>query len=409
MPRVLLLMPSATYRAPDFLEAARALDVEVVVGCEEPQVLSGLMGTRALRLPLDDPDAAAKAIVEHDSLTPLDAIVAVDDQGAVAAAAASERLGLHHNPPRAVAATRDKLAMRALLAQHEVPQPTYGTIPAGARPAEVALAVKTVGLPCVVKPTTLSASQGVLRADSLEGAAAVAQRVRRIAIGAGVDPEAPLLVERFVPGQEVALEGLLDDGALDVLAVFDKPDPLDGPAFEETIYVTPSRLTHRDIEAVVDATRKATRALGLREGPVHAELRLRDARAWVIEVAARTIGGLCSRALAFSTGRTLEQLVLAHAIGSPMGPLQREDRASGVLMLPIPRAGTLLGVEGVSRALAVPGVSDVQITIAPGREVVPVPEGNRYLGFVFARAKRPADAETALRRALSLLEVRIEG
>ncbi len=406
---MLLLIPSATYRAPDFLEAAKALQVEVVVGCEEPQALSSLMGDSALRLPLEDPEGSAQAIVQHDALTPLDAIVAVDDQGAVAAAAASERLGLRHNPPRAVAATRDKLVMRSVLARQEVPQPAYGTIPAGARPAEVALAVKDVGLPCVVKPATLSASQGVLRADSPEGVVAVAERVRRIATGAGIDPQAPLLVERFVPGEEVAVEGLLDDGILDVLAIFDKPDPLDGPAFEETIYVTPSRHANRDIEAVLDSTRKATQALGLREGPVHAELRLRDGRAWVIEVAARTIGGLCSRALAFSTGRTLEQLVLAHAIGSPLDSLRREDRASGVLMLPVPRAGTLLGVEGVSRALAVPGVTDVQITIPPGRRVVPVPEGNRYLGFVFARARHPADAEAALRRALSVLEVRIEG
>jgi biotin carboxylase len=409
VPRVLLLIPSATYRAPDFLEAARALDVEVVVACEEPQALSGLMGSRALRLPLGDPDRAAKAIVKQDSLTPLDAIVAVDDQGAVAAAAASEQLGLRHNPPHAVTATRDKLAMRALLAQQEVPQPDYATIPAGAGPAEIALAAKTVGLPCVVKPATLSASQGVLRADSPEDAVAVAQRVRRIATGAGVDPEAPLLVERFVSGNEVALEGLIDDGALDVLAVFDKPDPLDGPTFEETIYVTPSRLAHRDIETVLDITRKAAQALGLREGPVHAELRVRDGRAWMIEIAARTIGGLCSRALAFSTGRTLEQLVLAHAIGSHLGSLEREEGASGVLMIPIPRAGTLLGVEGVSRVLAVPGVTDVQITIPPGRDVIPVPEGSRYLGFVFARAKRPGDVQAALRRALSLLEVHIEG
>jgi hypothetical protein len=207
----------------------------------------------------------------------------------------------------------------------------------------------------------------------------------------------------------VALEALLREGVLDVLAVFDKPDPLDGPAFEETIYVTPSRLDHDDVEAAIDATRKAAQALGLRDGPVHAELRVGGGRAWVIEVAARTIGGLCSRTLAFSTGRTLEQLVLAHAVGLPLGSLQREDHASGVLMIPIPRAGTLLGVEGISRAFAVPGVTDVQIAITPGREVMPVPEGNRYLGFVFARTKRPRDTETALRRAEALLEVRIEG
>jgi biotin carboxylase len=366
------------------------------------------MGTRALRLPLEDPDAAAQAVVEHDRLSPLDAIVAVDDQGVVAAATASQRLGLRHNPPEAAAATRDKLAMRVLLAREEVPQPAFRAIPAGAQAEEVRLLARTVGLPCVIKPVTLSASQGVLRADSPEEAVSVAQRVRDIATRAGVNRDEPLLVERFVAGNEVAVEGLMRDGALEVLAVFDKPDPLDGPAFEETIYVTPSRLDHDDLEVVTDVTRQSAKALGLRDGPVHAEVRVADRRAWVIEVAARTIGGLCSRALVFATGHTLEQLVLAHALGLQLGSPQREERASGVLMIPIPRSGTLVRVEGTSRALAVPGVTDVQITIAPGRKLSPAPEGNRYLGFVFARAKRPQAVETALRRAGSLLEVRIE-
>ena len=407
MPRVLLLLPSATYRAQDFIEAAKALDVQVVVGCEEPHALSGLMGARAIRLSLDDPDAAARAVVEYDRSSPVDAIVAVDDQGVIAAAAASESLGLRHNPPDAVAATRDKLAMRALLARKEVPQPAFRTVPAGAQPEQVGLLARIVGLPCVIKPATLSASQGVIRADSPEEAASVAHRVRDIATGAGVDPQAPLLIERFVPGNEVAVEGLLRDGTLEVLTVFDKPDPLDGPVFEETIYVTPSRLDHDDLELVADLTRQSAEALGLSDGPVHAELRVAGGRAWVIELAARTIGGLCSRALVFATGRTLEQLVLAHAVGLPPGSLEREERAAGVLMLPIPQAGTFLGVNGVSRALAVPGITDVQITIAPGRKVSPVPEGSRYLGFVFARAKRPQDVETALRRAGSVLEVNI--
>jgi len=406
--RVLLLLPSATYKAKDFLHAARALGIDVVVGCDETPALGELMGTRALRLPFDDPDAAAEAIVLHDSATPLDAIVAVDDQGVVAAAAASERLGLRHNPPGAAAATRDKLVMRALLAKEEVSQPAFATLPDGATTEDLAAIADAVGLPCVVKPTTLSASQGVLRADSPEALADVARRVRRIATSAGVDPRSSLLVERFIPGDEVAVEGLLRDGDLEVLAIFDKPDPLEGPAFEETIYVTPTRLDDEDSRAVVDATRKAAEALGLREGPVHAELRIHRGRAWVIEVAARTIGGLCSRALTFSTGRSLEELVLAHAAGIALGPVEREERASGVLMIPIPRAGRLVAVDGIAEALHVQGVIDVQVTIAPGREVLPVPEGNRYLGFVFARAQRADQVEASLRTARSLIQVHIE-
>jgi biotin carboxylase len=271
----------------------------------------------------------------------------------------------------------------------------------------VARLVHAIGLPCVIKPTTLAASQGVLRADTADDAMDVVERVRHIAACATGVGDAPLLLEKFVPGPEVAVEGLLTDGELAVLAVFDKPDPLDGPAFEETIYVTPSRLTANDMQAVMSTTASACRALGLVQGPVHAEIRVSDGRATVIEVAARTIGGLCARTLSFSTGRTLEQLVIAQALDRPLGSVRRQARASGVLMLPIPRAGILEGVHGRDRALNVPGVTDVQITIPPGRPVVPVPEGDRYLGFVFARGRTPAEVETALRRALTLLEVRI--
>jgi biotin carboxylase len=406
MARLLLLVPSATYRARDFLDAARTLGVEVVIGTEEAHAMAPSMGARALEVPLDDPAAAARVIVAHDGVAPLDAVIAVDDTGTVVAALASAQLGLRHNPPDAVAAARHKLDMRTRLAAFEVPQPAFAPLAAGAGPEEVAAVVGAVGLPCVIKPTTLSGSQGVLRADTLEEAVAVAARVRRIATGAGVDPGSPLLVERFAPGPEVAVEGLVVSGQLRALAVFDKPDPLDGPAFEETIYVTPSRLAPDELAAVVSAAAAATAALGLVDGPVHAEVRVRDARAVVIEVAARTIGGLCSRALSFSTGRSLEELVISHALGLPLGPTAAQG-ASGVLMVPIPRAGTLVGVDGQDAARAVAGVTDVEITIAPGRAVVPVPEGNRYLGFVFARDATPARVERALRRAWALLDVRV--
>jgi biotin carboxylase len=407
VPRVLLLLPSATYRAPDFLEAARTLGVEVVVGSEEPLASGPLMGIRAIQVPLADPPRAADTIVEHDEILPLDAVVAVDDQGTAAAAAASKLLGLRHNPPSAVLAARDKLVMRSMLEAGEVSQPAFAPIAAEASDETVASLAERVGLPSVIKPTTLSASQGVVRVDSAREAPSVARRVRRIATEAGVDLGEPLLLESFVAGPEVAVEGLLQDGELEVLAIFDKPDPLDGPAFEETIYVTPSRHDEPDTQAVIRATQAATRSLGLVEGPVHAELRVDGARAFVIEIAARTIGGLCSRALSFSTGRSLEQLVVAHALGLHLGSLELEGRASGVLMLPIPRAGTFLGVNRIPEALAVPGITDVQVTMARGRPVIPVPEGNRYVGFAFARAHGAKEVEHALRMAGSLLEVSV--
>jgi biotin carboxylase len=396
-----LLLPTTTYRAADFVTAAARLGVDVVVGSEHRQALAGPMGDRAVVVPLAGGDAALDAIAALHDRTPLDAVLAVDDHGVVVAAAAAQRLGLRHNPPNAVAATRDKAAMRERLAAASLPQPAYRIVAHG---AHVASAATEVGYPCVVKPVSRSASQGVIRVDDAIQAAAAGIRIRAI-VGDG--PE-PLLVERFVPGAEVAVEGLLLGGRLEVLAVFDKPDPMDGPFFEETIYVTPSRQPASvlaDLEATVA---RAAAALGLREGPVHAELRIGTAGAlMILELAARSIGGLCARALRFGAGVSLEEVIIRHALGLGLDGLARETQASGVMMLPIRSAGVLDRVSGQERALAIEGVVGVEISIASGRPVVPLPEGDRYLGFVFARGPTAQDVEDALRRAEACLEVRL--
>jgi hypothetical protein len=208
-----------------------------------------------------------------------------------------------------------------------------------------------------------------------------------------------LLAEQYVPGVEVALEGLLVGGTLHTLALFDKPDPLEGPFFEETIYVTPSRLPAAVQTAIEGVTAGACAALGLSEGPVHAELRVNDDGPWVLEVAARSIGGLCSRTLRFGTGMTLEEVILRHALGWPIDSLARQRRPAGVMMLPIPHAGRLAAVRGVEEARRVAGVEEVTITAHVGQTLVPLPEGWQYLGFVFARADTPAAVEAALRDA----------
>ncbi len=395
MTRVLLLLPTATYKAPDFVAAARALGAEVVVASERRQALADSMDDRAVVVPLDDVDAGVAAVVRLHERSPVDAVVAVDDQGLLVAARAGAELGLPHNPLAAVAATRDKAAMRAALAAHGVPQPASAV---AATPDEVRAAVAAVGLPCVVKPVGLAASRGVIRADDPDGAVAAAARVWTITDG-------PLVIEEYVPGVEVAVEGIVRAGVLEVLAIFDKPDPLVGPYFEETIYVTPSRLPDEIRARVEQLTADAVGALGLREGPIHAELRLDGDDVRVIEVAARSIGGLCARTLRFGAGISLEEIVLRHALGLPTDGLAREHAASGVMMLPIPRAGVLTEVRGQAEARAVPGVVGLEFTINPGRSVRPLPEGDRYLGFLFARGETPAEVETALRRGHAALDV----
>lgn len=385
MTRVILLVPTTTYRAPDFVAAARALGIELVVGADDAPVLGD--DDRVVALPLADVGASLDAIDELDRRRGVDAVVAVDDQGIVVAAEAGARLGFPHSPPDAVAVTRDKAAMRRRLAAGEVPQPRFGPSAAG------------VGFPCVVKPTGLSGSQGVIRCDSPAELDAARDRIATFWDG-------PLIVEEYVPGVEVALEGLLRDGALEVLAVFDKPDPLVGPYFEETIYVTPSRQPAATLALVTSVTERAAHALGLTEGPMHAEVRIDDAtHVWVIEVAARSIGGLCARTLRFGAGISLEEVILRHAVGMPLDGVAREEAAAGVMMLPIERAGTLVEVRGQAEALAVDGVVGLEITIPVGRELTPLPDGDRYLGFLFARGPDPAFVEAALRAAAARIDM----
>ncbi|HZT66361.1 MAG TPA: ATP-grasp domain-containing protein [Acidimicrobiales bacterium] len=405
MARILLVLPTGTYRADDFLAAADALGAEVVVASDRRQAMAEAMGDRALVVDLCDPEGAAAVVAALAERSPLDAVVAVDDSGVELAAAAAGRLGLAHNQAGAVAVTRDKARMRRALAAAGVAQPDFAVLGPGDDPAAVASAV---GFPAVVKPVALSASRGVIRVDDAESAGAAAARIRAILAAAGEDPEGPLVVDSFVPGPEVAVEGLLRDGRLEVLAVFDKPDPLDGPFFEETIYVTPSRLGPADLEALGGLVAGAVAAIGLTEGPIHAEARMAPGGPRLLEVAARSIGGLCSRALRFGAGVSLEELILRHALGAPLPDLQREAAASGVMMIPIPVSGTLRGVGGVDAARQVAGVADVVITVNPGRRVVSLPEGDRYLGFVFARGSSPAEVEASLRTAHAALEVRIE-
>jgi biotin carboxylase len=350
----------------------------------------------------DDPEGTAAAIEALDQQVPVDAVVAVDEQGVVVAAQAAARLGLPHNPPEAVAATRDKAALRRALDVAEVRQPAFRVVGPDDDPT---LAADAVGYPCVVKPIGLSGSTGVIRVDRAAEVVATAARIRGIAD----DARTTLVVERFVPGPEVAVEGLLRAGVLEVLAVFDKPDPLDGPYFEETIYITPSRHPVGLVTEVTRLVQHACAALGLAEGPVHAEARLAPDGPMLLEVAARSIGGLCGRALRFGAGVSLEELILRHALGLATDGLVREDVASGVMMLPIPAAGVLREVAGQEAARAVPGIVGLELSIARGRRVEPLPEGSRYLGFLFARADTPAAVESALRAAHAHLDVVIDG
>jgi biotin carboxylase len=409
---LLLLLPTVTYRTVAFVEAARRLGVDVTVASERPSTFERANPTGLVTLDFADPTHAAAQARVFARAHLVHGVVAVDDDTAVVAAAVAQELGLRGNPVAAAQAARDKHLQRQLLAAAGVAVPWFELLTIAADPERVA---GRVAYPCVLKPLRLSASRGVVRADDPPGFVAAFGRLKAILeqpdVAACGEWARHVLVEAFVPGREVAVEGLVTQGALRVLTIFDKPDPLDGPFFEETIYVTPSRLARTAQEEIAACAQAAVGALGLREGPIHAEIRHNDRGAWLIELAARPIGGRCSGALRFGTGGSgmeagvsLEEIVIRHALGMELPTPEREHQASGVMMIPVPGAGVLRDVRGVGEARAVPLVEEVVITMHPGQILVPWPEGSRYPGFIFARGGTSEAVEAALRAAHARLE-----
>jgi biotin carboxylase len=403
--RVLLLIPARTYRAADFLAAATRMGLDLVVASDGALPLGS---HPVIRADPRDPERSASRIAARTG--PLDAVVAVDTPMLALAAQIAAHLGIPHNPPEAVMTTTDKTAQRRRWAAASIRQPAFRILPAGAGQRVLAASAARTGFPCVIKAVSLSGSQGVLRADDDAGAAAAVQRIRQVLADAGRPPSEPLIVEEYVPGPEISVDGVLTDGSLTVTAVFDKPDTPDGPTFEETLLVTPSRLPGPVLAAAIEATERAAGALGLRSGPIHAELRIdtrhREPVPAMLELAARPIGGLCSRALHFTSGASLEEIVLAAALGHPPAPACLQ-RPSGVLMLHADRPGTLKSVGGQAKAAAVPGITGISITVPVGQRVRPLPAGDQYLGFIFAEAGTPERVAAALRTARGQLRLDI--
>ena len=400
---VLLLTTPQSYRARPFLAAAKKLGIAIIQGVDLPEALAQQWGVR-LSLDFSRPETAVSHVIQFARERPLVAILPVDDAGAVLAARASQALGLPHNKVAAAEAARDKFKMRQMLAAAGVNSPSFRRFSIGEGLDAVLRQVGAeIGFPCVVKPLHLNGSRGVMRANNAAELSAAVARLRQM-----LPTDSLFLVESYLPGVEVALEGVLENGRLHPLAIFDKPDPLDGPFFEETIYVTPSRLPEAVQAPIVETAAAGALALGLQLGSVHAELRVNEAGAWIVEVNGRSIGGLCSQTLRFDMGMSLEELILRQATGLPVGHLQREKQASGVMMIPIPHGGILRSASGVEAAKAVPGISDVTITAPLHNRLVPLPEGESYLGFIFATGETPAQTEQSLRKAHALLQFQID-
>jgi len=412
--RALLLTTPNSYRTQDYLDAAAKLGIEAVVAMDLPKLLAeewnfplGADFWRPVQASEQLFDALGNSTGAEEE-NRFDAVLALDDSGSRVAALVAQRLGLPHNDPMAAEAARNKYRMRTMLAACGAPVPAFAEFRTGDNLKEtIARAEEAIGYPCVVKPEELNGSRGVIRADLRCELGAAIRRLTAL-IGDGQ----PFLIEGYIPGVEVALEGLLDRDRLHCLALFDKPDPLEGPYFEETIYVTPSRLPLETQNRIVETAEAAARGLGLQTGPIHAELRINDDGPWIVEVAGRSIGGLCSRILRFGmevgNGSSLEELILRQACGLPLESLERESQAGGVMMIPIPEAGILRRVNGVEEARGLAGIEDVQITARLDQSLVPLPEGDAYLGFIFAKGSSPAQVEELLRKAHSCIQFEVD-
>ena len=410
MPRILLLVSRTSYRAQAFVAAARRMDVEITVGSNHSSTLADLAPDATITLGAGDVGRAVATIRRFAEEYPLAAVVAAEDDFAPVAAEASRALGLRCHGPEAVRYARNKALMRERLAVAGERSPWFHVESIEDHPTEFAAEAR---YPCVLKPLALSASRGVIRADTPEEFILAWTRIlgileRQDASRRSGPARSEILIEEYLPGREVAVEGIVVDGALKALAIMDKPDPLEGPYFEETMLVTPSRLPEGVQAEVISTVQRAVTILGLVDGPIHAELRVDGTEASVLEIAPRSIGGRCSTILRFEPEATLEDLILRHALGLPIGDYTRAEGATGVMMMPIPSPGILREVSGTEAALEVPDVEGLEITIPVGQAVETLPEGNRYLGFLFASGETPAAVEASIREAHARLRVTIE-
>ena len=400
-PTIVLIANPNTYRGKSFARAADRLDLHILWAIDIPEKLASEWNM-SLSVDFSNHDESVATIVDLANTNHVISILAIDDSATLIAADACKLLGLPHNSPSAAVAARDKFVMRQSLLSGKVLSPKFMSFQHNAKPEEI---TKQISYPCVIKPLLLNGSRGVIRANNPAEFKTAWHRIRNIlrnSVGTQI------MVEDYIPGNEVAVEALISDKGIKILAIFDKPDPLIGPFFEETIYVTPSRLPQEDQLEIENTLISAARALGLRFGPIHAEFRINERGVWPIEIAGRTIGGLCSNILSFGSGLSLEELVLLQASGSNIEKFDADDRSKGVMMIPIPKRGILRKITGIEQAESIAAIDKIEITAKLNYPLTPLPEGDGYLGFIFAYGETPSAVENALRQSHSLLQFQIE-
>ena len=408
---LLLLMTTSTYRANAYLEASKKLDIDTIIGTDQPDILGHLNPGSSINLDYSKNDDSKKKITELVNKFPIHAVLAIDEETLILGAMVAESLGLICHSMESVSATRSKYEIRKILSEDGLRNPEFKLISSEENPELIS---KSISFPCVMKPTFLSGSRGVIRANNEKEFMNAYMRIKNIldepeVIIRGGNEAKMILIEEYIDGIEVAVEGIVVNGKFLPLTIFDKPEPLEGPFFEESLYVTPSRLPNSVQEKILEETKNASHAIQLTNGPVHAELRIDgNGDPWVIDIASRTIGGKCSKAIKFSDGISLESIILSHVLGKQLPNIVPISSSSGVMMIPIPKSGILKEVLGKEDALAIKGIEEVEITIPLGVKIVELPEGDRYLGFIFASSEKSEETIEILKEAHKNLKFKIE-
>lgn len=401
--RVLVIAPHGSYRTAPFIQAANHLNVDVLIASQgEYSIVSEYV--HGLHIDLQNHNQSVETILSEARKQPFAGIIGTDDVTTELAASVASKLNLPHNIPQAVKIAQRKDLARLCLKQKNINIPTFDILTTAKPLLQQNI---HVNYPAVLKPVALSASRGVIRVNNKEELELAVERLTKmLATELQIETSVReiMLLEEFIPGKEVAIEGMLYGGELDVLATFDKPDPLDGPFFEETYYLIPTSFDEKIQQEIKQTVLTSCQTYGLQEGPIHAECRINEKGVWILEVAARSIGGMCGRLLSIGTGYSLEELILLHAMGKRV-EIKTVESAAGVLMIPIPGAGILKRVEGLLEAQRIPYITEVSIDVREGYELVPLPEGNSYLGFIFAEAPTVKETEQALRKAHDCLNI----
>ena len=407
---VILIIPSASYRTGPFMNAIKKLDLKVLVISDKSQVFSGKYPDNLIIINFNHWKDKSVEISKWAKNNGLKAVIGVDEESIVLAANLSNFLNVDHNSIESVLLTKNKYLMRTELIKTGLCSPWFKIFSIYESSNKI---INEISFPCVIKPTFLSGSRGVMRVNTKKELSEGIKTLNELLSldelrKRGGKQSDYIMIEEYIPGKEVAIEGIVSEGKLTMLAIFDKPELLEGPTFEETIIVTPSVLTKKIQYSLLETLQVVVKALGIVKGPVHAEARINRNGNYILECASRSIGGLCSKVLEFQGGISLEELILRSYLGRNIEKSKLIGNARGVMMMPTEKKGILKEIGGVKDALVVKGVTDLQITVKPGEKLQPLPKGDRYLGFIFAGGNNQEFVINALKNAWSKIEIVLE-